>query len=91
MESIVFAQECHQCKKRLLNDDSGNLIGIKENEIYTCYQCYFSKEDEEQVKQDDKEMIKRGYVEMSNGRWLKPKKITKKAKTKKIEKATSDV
>ena len=65
--------QCHMCTISLTDDESGSLMGINENELFFCYKCYFHAQDEEQVKKDDEDMIKKGYVEMPDGRWRKKK------------------
>lgn len=71
--SAVENKVCHVCSVTLINDESGALVGVNENDVLSCYKCHFKEEDEAQVKKDDAEMIAKGYVELPDGRWIKNK------------------
>ena len=73
----VVAEDVHTCSKcsvLLGRDHVGVICGIKEEETYYCYPCYYAEEDAKQVIADDQRVIDEGYVQIAYGRWVKRKK-----------------
>jgi len=79
----VIAKDVHTCSKCFVildRDHVGVICGIKEEETYYCYPCYYAEEDAKQVIADDQRVIDEGYVQIAYGRWVKRKKPPARAK-----------